>query len=154
MQLIYDHLEDSVFAPKSCQHTSCTNPHCDGSECYTSFAYGDFEQAETYFNNNILSLVENVKLDRPADSLPPLTRATYVAQQADWGEAEDEQGTSWDDQEQIWQEDMHGTDEEEDHDEEDPEAEDDGAEEAYATHMEVDQEDRAHSDEEDDDSYE
>ena len=35
-----------------------------------------------------------------------------------------------------------------------PEAEDDGAEEAYATHMEVDQEDQSHSDEEDDDSYE
>ncbi len=83
MQLIYDHLEDSVFAPKSCQYTSfCTNPPCDGSECYTSFVYSDFEQAETYFNNNILSLVENVKLDRPADSLPPLTRSSYVAQQA------------------------------------------------------------------------
>ncbi len=40
------------------------------------------------------------------------------------------------------------------HDEKDPEAEDDGAEEAYATHMEVDQEDQSHSDEEDDDSYE
>ena len=35
-----------------------------------------------------------------------------------------------------------------------PEAEDDGTEEAYATHMEVDQEDQSHSDEEDDDSYE
>ena len=35
-----------------------------------------------------------------------------------------------------------------------PEAEDDGAEEAYATHMEVDQEDQSHSDEKDDDSYE
>ncbi len=67
-----------------------------------------------------------------------------MAQQADWGKAEDEQDTSWDDQEQFWQEDMHGTDEEEDHDEE----------EAYATHMEVDQEDQSHSDEEDDDSYE
>ena len=49
---------------------------------------------------------------------------------------------------------MHGTDEEENHDEEDPEAEDDGAEEAYATHMEVDQEDQSYSDEEDDDGYE
>ena len=105
-------------------------------------------------NNNILSLVENVKLDRPADSLPPLTRATYVAQQADWGEAEDEQGTSWDDQEQFWQEDVHGIDEEGDHGEDYPEAEDDDAEEAYATHMEVDQEDQSHSDEEDDDSHE
>jgi hypothetical protein len=41
-----------------------------------------------------------------------------------------------------------------DHGEDDPEAEDDDAEEAYATHMEVDQEDQSHSDEEDDDSYE
>jgi hypothetical protein len=80
MQLIYDHLEDSVFAPKSCPLTSWTNPQCDGSDCYTSFAYSDFEQAETYFNDNILSLVENVKLDRPADSMPPLTCSSYVAQ--------------------------------------------------------------------------
>jgi hypothetical protein len=88
MQLIYDHLEDSVFAPKSCQYTSCTNHQCDGSACYTSFTYNDFQQAETYFNNNMLSLVENVKLDRPADSLPPLTRSSYVAQQADWAKTE------------------------------------------------------------------
>jgi hypothetical protein len=98
MQLIYDHLEDSVFAPKSCRYTTCTNPQCDGSACYTSFAYSDFEQAETYFNNNILPLVENVKLHRPADSLPPLTRSSYVAQQADWGESEDAHDTSWDDE--------------------------------------------------------
>ncbi len=154
MQLIYDHLEDSVFAPKSCQHTSCSNPQCDGSECYTSFAYSDLEQAEIYFNNNILSLVENVKLDHPADSLPPLTRSTYVAQQADWGESEDEQDISWDNQEQLWQEDTYETGEEEDHGEEDPEAEDGDAEEAYAIHMEVDQEDQPHSDEEDVDGYE
>jgi hypothetical protein len=139
MQLIYDHLEDSVFAPKSCQCPSCTNPQCDGSECYISFAYSDFEQAETYFNNNILSLVENVKLDRPADSLPPSTRSTYVAQQADRGETEVAQDTSWD--EQLWQEDTYEFGEEEDHGEENHEDEDDDAEEAYATHMEVDQED-------------
>ncbi len=88
------------------------------------------------------------------DSLPPLTRSTYVAQQADWGESEDEQGTAWDDQEQLWREDTYDIGEEEDHGEEDPEAEDDVAEEAYATHMEVDQEDQPHSDEEDDDGYE
>jgi hypothetical protein len=49
---------------------------------------------------------------------------------------------------------VHGIDEEEDHGEDDPEAEDDDAEEAYATHMEVDPEDQSHSDEEDDGSYE
>jgi hypothetical protein len=151
---IYDHREDSVFATKSCQYTSCKNPQCDGSECYTSFAYSDFEQAETYFINNILFLVENVKLDRPADSLPPLTRSTYVAQQADWGESEDAQGTSWNDQEQLWQEDTYEIGEEEDRGEEDPEAEDDGAEEAYGTHMGVNQENQPHSEEEDNDSYE
>jgi hypothetical protein len=154
MQLIYDHLEDSVFAPKSCQYTSCTNSQCDGSACYTSFAYSDFEQAETYFNNNILSLVENVKLDRPADSLPPLTRSSYVAQQADWGDSEDAHDTSWDDQEQFWQEDMFDIGEEEEHGEEHHEDEDDDTEEAYATHMEVEKEDQPHSEEEDDDSYE
>jgi hypothetical protein len=154
MQLIYDHLEDSVFAPKSCPYTSCTNPQCDGSECYTSFAYNDFEQAETYFNNNILPLVENVKLDRPADSLPPLTRSSYVAQQADWGDSEDAHDTSWDDEEQFWQKDTFDIGEEEEHGEEHHEDEDDDIEEAYATHMEVEKEDQPHSEEEDDDSYE
>ncbi len=154
MQLIYDHLEDSVFAPKSCPHTSCTNPQCGGSECYTSFAYSDFEQAETYFTNNILPLVENVKLDRPADSLPPLTRSSYVAQQADWGESEDAQDTSWDDEEQFWQEDTFDIGEEEGQGEEHHEDEDDDAEEAYATHVEVEGEKQPHSEDEDDDSYE
>jgi hypothetical protein len=154
MQLIYDHLEDSVFAPKSCRYTTCTNPQCDGSACYTSFAYSDFEQAETYFNNNILPLVENVKLHRPADSLPPLTRSSYVAQQADWGESEDAHDTSWDDEEQFWQEDTFDTGEEEGQGEENQEDEEDDAEEAYTTHMEVEEENQPHSEEEDDDSYE
>jgi hypothetical protein len=30
MRLIYDHLEDSVFAPRTCSTTSCTNMSCDG----------------------------------------------------------------------------------------------------------------------------
>ncbi len=29
-QLIYDHLEDSVYAPRSCPTSSCTNTSCDG----------------------------------------------------------------------------------------------------------------------------
>ena len=154
MQLIYDHLEDSVFAPKSCPYTSCTNPQCDGSECYTSFTYSDFEQAETYFTDNILPLVENVKLDRPADSLPPLTRSSYVAQQADWGESEDAHDTSWDDAEQFWQEDTFDIEEEDGHGEEHHEGEDDDAGEVYATNMEVEEEKQPHSEDEDDDSYE
>jgi hypothetical protein len=84
-QLIYDHLEDSVFAPKTCPTTSCTNATCDGYHCYTSFPEDEFSSAESYFNGNLLSSVENAKLDRPMDSTPPLARSVYVAQEAYWG---------------------------------------------------------------------
>jgi hypothetical protein len=154
MQLIYDHLEDSVFAPKSCSYTSCTNSQCDGNACYTSFAYDEFEQAETYFNDNILSLVENVKLDRPADSQPPLTRSTYVAQQADWGEAEDLHESSWGDQEQLWQEEACVDEEESAQEDEVIDGEDTENEESYLTQVEAGAGTQSHSEEEDDDSYE
>jgi hypothetical protein len=85
-QLIYDHLEDAVYAPRSCSTTSCTNMHCDGYQCYTSFPQDEFQSAETYFNDHLLSAVENAKLDRPIDSTPPLSRSIYVTQEADWGE--------------------------------------------------------------------
>ena len=154
MQLIYDHLEDSVFAPKSCSYTSCTNSQCDGSACYTSFAYDEFEQAETYFNDNILSLVENVKLDRPADSQPPLTRSTYVAQQADWGESEDLHESSWGDQEQLWQEGTCVDEEESAQEDEATDGEDTENEESYLTQVEAGTGTQSHSEEEDDDTYE
>jgi hypothetical protein len=42
--------------------------------------------AESYFNDNLLSSVENAKLDRPVDSTPPLARSIYLSQEAYWGE--------------------------------------------------------------------
>jgi hypothetical protein len=60
--------------------------HCDGYQCYTSFPQDEFHSAETYFNDHLLSAVENAKLDRPIDSTPPLSRSIYVTQEADWGE--------------------------------------------------------------------
>ncbi len=51
-----------------------------------SFPQDEFQSAETYFNDhNLLSAVENAKLDRPIDSTPPLSRSIYVAHEADWG---------------------------------------------------------------------
>jgi hypothetical protein len=77
-----------------------------------------------------------------------------VAQQADWGESEDAQDTSWDDEEQFWQEDTFDIGAEEGLGEEQHEDEDNDAEETYATHMEVEEEKQPHSEDEDDDSYE
>jgi hypothetical protein len=85
-QLIYDHLEDSVYAPRSCTTSSCTNSACDGYNCFTSFPQDEFQSAEAYFNDNLLHAVKNAKLDRPIDSTPPLAHSTYVAQEADWGD--------------------------------------------------------------------
>ncbi len=58
--------------------------YCDGYQCFTSFPQDEFQSAETYFNDHLLSAVENAKLDRPIDSTPPLSRSIYVAQEADW----------------------------------------------------------------------
>ncbi len=62
--------------------------------------------AESYFNDNLLSSVENAKLDRPMDSKPPLARSVYVAQEAYWGElwGHDQAHQSYDWYEEDWDE--------------------------------------------------
>jgi hypothetical protein len=60
--------------------------HCGGYQCFTSFPQDEFQSAETYFNDHLLSAVENAKLDRSIDSTPPLSRSIYVAEEADWGD--------------------------------------------------------------------
>jgi hypothetical protein len=62
-QLICDHLEDSVFAPKSCPITSCTNSTCDGYNCYTSFPEDEFISTPGQGKANDHQLQVKVKLD-------------------------------------------------------------------------------------------
>jgi hypothetical protein len=131
---------------------------CDGYNCFTSFPEDEFLSAETYFNDNLLSLLENAKLDRPMDSTPPLARS---AQEAYWGE-------QWGHDQAYQTEDWHGEDwydYNEEHPgysmeyEEDPEGNDEDNDEEV--HMTQDNETQGHdileegdtSDEEDDDSY-
>jgi hypothetical protein len=130
-QLIYDHLEDSVYAPRSCSTSSCTNAACDGYSCFTSFPQDEFQSAEAYFNDSLLHAVENAKLDRPIDSTPPLAHNIF-AQEADWGDQWGDyqafQADEWDGQwyeEEDTQE--YAMEHEEDQDEE-------GNEEVFATH--------------------
>ena len=162
-QLIYDHLEDAVFAPKTCSTTSCTNTSCDGYNCYTSFPEDEFLAAENYFTDNLLSSVENAKLDRPIDSTPPLARSVYVAQESYWGDqwghdqayqTEDWQSEEWYEQDEEhpeysmeYEEDQHSNNDE------------DNGEEVYMTQDNETQGqeffgDEDATDEEDDDSYE
>jgi hypothetical protein len=46
-QLIYDHLEDSILAPRLCQY--CDDYECDGSNCESSFDYDDYNEASLFF---------------------------------------------------------------------------------------------------------
>ncbi len=39
-QLIYDHLEDSVLAPRLCQY--CSDSQCDGENCESPFDHDDY----------------------------------------------------------------------------------------------------------------
>jgi hypothetical protein len=42
-QLIYDHLEDSILAPRLCQY--CDDSNCDGTNCESPFDYDDYNEA-------------------------------------------------------------------------------------------------------------
>ncbi len=46
-QLIYDHLEDSVLAPRHCQY--CADDNCDGQNCESPFNHEDYSEASLFF---------------------------------------------------------------------------------------------------------
>ncbi len=93
-QLIYDHLEDSILAPRLCQY--CDDYSCDGSNCESPFDYGDYNEASMFFTQNLSALVLNAKLDRPLDSHAPQTEQLYTYENDNWGEThEDEYKDHW-----------------------------------------------------------
>jgi hypothetical protein len=96
-QLIYDHLEDSVLAPRHCQYCSDTN--CDGQNCESPFDYNDYNEASTFFTQSLSHLVVNAKLlDRPLDSHAPQTEQMYYYNDDDWGEQHEYE------EENLWEE--------------------------------------------------
>jgi hypothetical protein len=62
--MIFDHLEDAVFAPDS---------SCLMTNCASTFELNDFHEATTLFTQQLQHLVANAKLNRPLDSNPPLS---------------------------------------------------------------------------------
>ena len=93
-QLIYDHLEDSVLAPRLCQY--CSDSNCDGDNCESPFDHNDYTEASVFFTQNLSALVINAKLERPLDSHAPQTEQLYLYNNDDWGEPyEDEGDTQW-----------------------------------------------------------
>ena len=88
--MIFDHLEDSVFAPDSCC-LWCADTACDGTNCSSTFDPNDFHEATTFFMQQLQPLVANAKLDRPLDSHPPLSRELMLTrlEADDWGDTTD-----------------------------------------------------------------
>ena len=87
LSMIFDHLEDAVFAPdQSCLW--CTDSYCDGTNCVSTFEPNDFHDATVLFMQQLQPLVANAKLDRPLDSNPPLSRELMLTRLApdDWGD--------------------------------------------------------------------
>jgi hypothetical protein len=68
-QLIYDHLEDSVLAPRLCQY--CSDSNCDSDNCESPFDHDDYDEASVFFTQNLNALVINAKLERPLDNHAP-----------------------------------------------------------------------------------
>ena len=101
-QLIYDHLEDSVLAPRHCQY--CSDDTCDGRNCESPFDTNDYNEASMFFTQSLSHLVVNAKLDRPLDSHAPQTEAMYHYDDDDWGEQyENEYDNPWDTEEEYEQ---------------------------------------------------
>ncbi len=71
--MIFDHLEDSVFAPDS-SCLWCADTACDDTNCSSTFDPNDFHEATTFFMQQLQPMVANAKLERPLDSHPPLSR--------------------------------------------------------------------------------
>ena len=91
-QLIYDHLEDSILAPRSCQY--CSEETCDGSNCQSPFDYDDYNEASLFFTQTLSPLVWNAKLERPLESHAPQTEQMYAYDDDDWGDAEEDYSQS------------------------------------------------------------
>jgi hypothetical protein len=70
--MIFDHLEDAVFAPDS-SCLWCTDSLCDGTNCAFAFEPNDFHEATVLLMQQLQPLVANAKLDRPIDNNPPLS---------------------------------------------------------------------------------
>ena len=93
-QLIYDHLEDSILAPRVCQY--CSDSLCDGDNCESPFDHNDYHEASMFFTQTLSDLVVNAKLERPLDSQAAQTEHIYAYVDDDWGEAyEEEYGNQW-----------------------------------------------------------
>ena len=96
-QLIYDHLEDSVLAPRLCQY--CSDSNCDGDNCESPFDHDDYNEASVFFTQNLSALVINAKLERPLDSHAPQTEQLFMCNNDDWGDQyEDDNNTHWETQ--------------------------------------------------------
>ncbi len=93
-QLIYDHLEDSVLAPRLCQY--CSDSQYDGENCESPFGHDDYQEASMFFTQTLSALVVNAKLERPLDSPAPQTEHVYAYANDDWGDAyEEEYDNQW-----------------------------------------------------------
>jgi hypothetical protein len=102
-QLIYDHLEDSLLAPRLCQY--CDDYSCDGSNCESTFDYEDYNEASLFFTQNLSAVVLNAKLDRPLDSHAPQTEQLYAYEDDNWGETyEDEYKDQWEESDEQYYE--------------------------------------------------
>ena len=99
-QLIYDHLEDSVLAPRYCPY--CSDETCDSENCESPFDYADYEEASVFFTQSLRHLVLNAKLDRPLDSHTPQIGDAYYYSDDAWGDyPEQETEEQWEYQEEY-----------------------------------------------------
>jgi hypothetical protein len=87
-QLLFDQLENSLFAPNVCSW--CLQSNCDATNCYPSEEPSFYSSTTHLFQEALLPFVQNAKLGLPIDNSAPLMPEHFTFEDTDWGQAHNE----------------------------------------------------------------
>ena len=87
-QLLFDQLENSLFAPNVCSW--CLQSNCNATNCYPPEEPSFYSSTTHLFQESLLPFVQNAKLGLPIDNSAPLTPEHFTFEDADWGQVYNE----------------------------------------------------------------
>jgi hypothetical protein len=82
-QLLFDQLENSLFAPNVCSW--CLQSGCNATSCHAPEDTDFYVDTTHLFQETLLPYIQNAKLGLPVDNAAPLMPQHFVFDDADWG---------------------------------------------------------------------
>jgi hypothetical protein len=83
-QLLFDQLENSLFAPNVCSW--CLQSGCNAMSCHAPEDTDFYVDTTHLFQETLLPYVQNAKLGLPVDNAAPLMPQHFAFDDADWGQ--------------------------------------------------------------------